>query len=110
MTDLVGSVIVFIGAVFLFSAGLGMFRMPDALTRIHAGTKATTLGNTLVLVGIAIYEPDWSLKLLVIVYFVLMTNPISSHALAHAAYTLRGRLGASLFLADDAEREHGRGR
>ena len=104
MTDLIGSIIVFIGAVFLFSAGLGMFRMPDALSRIHAGTKATTLGNTLVLVGMAIYQPEWSLKLLVIVYFVLMTNPISSHALAHAAYTLRGWLVPSRVFGEDGVR------
>ena len=66
MAELIGSIVVLIGAVFLFSAGLGMLRMPDALTRIQAGTKASTLGNSLVLLGIAIYHPDWSLKLLII--------------------------------------------
>jgi multicomponent Na+:H+ antiporter subunit G len=44
------------------------------------------LGNTLVLTGLAVYHPGWGLKLLIIIYFVLMTNPISSHALARAAY------------------------
>jgi multicomponent Na+:H+ antiporter subunit G len=63
--------------------------MPDAYTRMQAGTKASTLGNTLVLAGLAIYHPGWSLKLLIIVYFVLMTNPVSSHALARAAYGIR---------------------
>ena len=77
-----------LGAIFHFSAGLGMLRMPDAYTRMQAGTKACTLGNTLVLSGLAIYHPGWGLKLLIIVYFVLMTNPISSHALARAAYTI----------------------
>jgi multicomponent Na+:H+ antiporter subunit G len=81
--------------VFLFSTGLGMLRMPDAFTRIQAGTKASTLGNTLVLAGIAICHPGWSLKLLIIVYFVLMTNPISSHALARAANVLLGRAAQS---------------
>ena len=50
MAELIGSITILIGAVFLFSAGLGMLRMPDAFTRIQAGTKASTLGNTLVLV------------------------------------------------------------
>ena len=45
MTQLIGSFLVLLGAVFLFSAGLGMLRMPDAFTRIQAGTKASTLGN-----------------------------------------------------------------
>jgi multicomponent Na+:H+ antiporter subunit G len=91
MAELIGSIVVLIGAVFLFSAGLGMLRMPDAFTRIQAGTKASTLGNTLVLVGIAFYHPDWSLKLLIVIYFVLMTNPIASHALARAALAIQGR-------------------
>ena len=95
MAELVGSIVILIGAVFLFSAGVGMLRMPDAFTRIQAGTKASTLGNTLVLVGIAFHHPDWSPKLLIIAYFVLMTNPISSHALARAANTLLGRAAQS---------------
>src|SRR5215813_3086306 len=89
MTDLIGSILILLGAIFLFSAGLGLVRMPDAFTRIQAGTKASTLGNMLVLAGLAFYHPGWTLKLLIIVYFVLMTNPISSHALARAAYAIR---------------------
>ena len=86
MTELIGSILVLLGAIFHFSAGLGMLRMPDAYTRMQAGTKASTLGTTLVLLGLAIYHPGWGLKLLIIIFFVLMTNPISSHALARAAY------------------------
>lgn len=89
MAELIGSILILLGAVFLFSAGLGMLRMPDFYTRIQAGTKASTLGNTLVLTGIAFYHPGWSLKILLVIYFVLMTNPISSHALARAAYAIR---------------------
>ncbi|WP_018183887.1 monovalent cation/H(+) antiporter subunit G [Kaistia granuli] len=89
MIELIGSLFILAGAIFLFSAGLGLLRMPDAFTRIQAGTKATTLGNLLVLVGLAIYHPDWTFKLILAIYFVLMTNPISSHALSRAAYRIR---------------------
>jgi len=89
MMELIGSVLILLGAIFLFSAGLGILRMPDAFTRIQAGTKASTLGNMLVLAGLAFYHPGWSLKLLIVIYFVLLTNPISSHALARAAHTIR---------------------
>jgi len=89
MMEVIGSTLVLLGALFHFSAGLGMLRMPDVYTRMQAGTKASTLGNTLILAGLAFYHPGWSLKLLIIVYFVLMTNPISSHALARAAYGIR---------------------
>jgi multicomponent Na+:H+ antiporter subunit G len=88
MAELMGSILILLGAIFLFSAGLGMLRMPDVFTRLQAGTKASTLGNLLVLAGIAIYHPSWSLKLLIVTYFVLMTNPISSHALARAAHAI----------------------
>src|SRR5262245_53457047 len=88
MAELIGSILVLLGAVFLFSAGLGLVRMPDAYTRIQAGTKASTLGNMLVLAGLAVYHPGWTLKLLIIIYFVLMTNPVSSHALARAAHAI----------------------
>lgn len=89
MAELVGSILVLIGAFFHFSAGIGMVRMPDAYTRMQAGTKASTLGNTLVLTGLAFYHPGWTLKLVLIIYFVLMTNPVSSHALARAAHFIR---------------------
>ena len=88
MSELIGSILILLGAIFLFSSGLGMLRMPDVFTRLQAGTKASTLGNLLVLAGIAFYHPGWSLKLLIITYFVLMTNPISSHALARAAHAI----------------------
>jgi multicomponent Na+:H+ antiporter subunit G len=88
VAELVGAILVLIGAFFHFSAGLGMLRMPDAYTRMQAGTKASTLGNTLVVSGLAFYHPGWSLKLLILVYFVLMTNPVSSHALARAAHLI----------------------
>ena len=89
MMELTGSILILLGAIFLFSAGLGMLRMPDVFTRLQAGTKASTLGNMLLLTGLAFYHPGWSLKLVIIIYFVLMTNPISSHALARAAHTIR---------------------
>ena len=88
MMELIGSVLILLGAIFLFSAGLGILRMPDAFTRIQAGTKASTLGNMLLLAGLAFYHPGWSLKLAIVIYFVLLTNPISSHALGRAAHLI----------------------
>lgn len=89
MAELIGSILILLGAIFLFSAGLGLLRMPDAYTRLQACTKATTLGNMLVMAGLAVYHPGWTLKLVMIVYFVLMTNPTSSHAIARAAFSIK---------------------
>ena len=109
MIELIGSLFILAGAVFLFSAGLGLLRMPDAYTRIQAGTKATTLGNILVLAGLAFYHPGWTFKLILAIYFVLMTNPISSHALSRAAYRIRTPMAGSTITDALAEAEGGDG-
>jgi multicomponent Na+:H+ antiporter subunit G len=105
MIELIGSLFILAGAVFLFSAGLGLLRMPDAYTRIQAGTKATTLGNMLVLTGLAFYHPGWIFKLILVIYFVLMTNPISSHALSRAAYRTRTPMTSTTMVDALAEDE-----
>lgn len=88
MQELIGSATILLGSVFLFSAGLGVLRMPDAYNRIQTGTKASTLGTILILVGLAVLHPAWTWKLLILVFFVLLTNPVSSHALARAAHAI----------------------
>ena len=59
--------------------------MPDVYNRLQAGTKCTTLGAFLTIIGVGLMHPDWFLKTLVIAAFVLATNPISNHALGRAA-------------------------
>jgi multicomponent Na+:H+ antiporter subunit G len=95
MIELIGSTFILVGAIFLFSAGLGLLRMPDAYTRIQAGTKASTLGNMLVLIGLAFYHPSWTFRLILVIYFVLVTNPVSSHALSRAAWLIRTPMTSS---------------
>lgn len=84
--DLIGVVLVALGAVFLFIGALGVLRMPDCYTRIQAGTKASTLGAILSLAGIGTLNPAWLGKALLVVVFVLLSNPVSSHVLARAAH------------------------
>ena len=110
MSELVGSLTILVGAFFLFSAGIGLLRMPDVFTRIQAGTKASTLGNILVLAGLGIYHPDWSLKLLIIAYFVLMTNPLSSHALSRAAHAIRTPMAAATIVDALGDENDGAGK
>jgi multicomponent Na+:H+ antiporter subunit G len=83
---LTGEVVAVVGALFLFLGALGVFRMPDLYNRMQSGTKATTLGNILTLAGLGIMRPDWLPRILLIAVFVMLTNPISSHALARAAH------------------------
>jgi multicomponent Na+:H+ antiporter subunit G len=82
---LLGTIITGIGALFLFFGGLGVFRLPDVYNRVQAGTKCTTLGAFLTIIGVGIMEPAWFWKALIIALFILVSNPISSHALGRAS-------------------------
>jgi len=86
--DIAGNLFLIIGSLFLFSAGLGVLRMPDTYNRIQTGTKATTLGTIMILVGLSFLHPGWTLKLIILIFFVMLTNPVSSHALARASHTI----------------------
>jgi len=81
----VGGVLMAIGAAFLFLGGLGIFRFPDVYNRLQAGTKCTTLGAVCTIIGVGIAEPTWIFKAVIIAVFILLTNPISAHALARAS-------------------------
>ena len=82
---IIGEIITGIGVIFLFLGSLGIFRLPDLYNRIQAGTKSTTLGAFLSIVGVGIMQPDWFWKALIIALFILVSNPISSHALGRAS-------------------------
>ena len=87
ISDIIGNLLLIAGSLFLFSAGLGVLRMPDTYNRIQTGTKATTLGTITVLIGLAFLHPAWTLKLIILIFFVMLTNPVSSHALARASHS-----------------------
>ena len=88
INEIIGNLLLITGSLFLFSAGLGVLRMPDTYNRIQTGTKATTLGTILILVGLAFLHPAWTFKLIILIFFVMLTNPVSSHALARAAHSI----------------------
>jgi multicomponent Na+:H+ antiporter subunit G len=88
ISEIIGNILLICGSFFLFSAGLGVLRMPDTYNRIQTGTKATTLGTILLLIGLAFLHPAWSFKLIILIFFVMLTNPVSSHALARASHAI----------------------
>ncbi|MBW2527165.1 MAG: monovalent cation/H(+) antiporter subunit G [Deltaproteobacteria bacterium] len=77
------------GAFFFFASAVGLARLPDLYARLHAPTKAATLGLLLLVVGSALAtgSGDWSTlgEDLLLVLFVLLTIPVSSQMLARAA-------------------------
>jgi len=81
----VGIIVTGIGVIFLFLGALGILRLPDVYNRLQAGTKCTTLGAFFTIVGVGIIEPGWFWKALLIAMFILISSPISSHALGRAS-------------------------
>jgi multicomponent Na+:H+ antiporter subunit G len=84
-----GAIITGIGVAFLFIGNLGVLRLPDVYNRVQAGTKCTTLGAFLTIIGVGVTQPGWFWKTLIIALFILVTNPISSHAIARASRKAR---------------------
>lgn len=103
--SIIGAFITLTGSLFLFLGSLGLVRMPDLYNRIQAGTKASTLGTLLTLLGIALICPDWAGKLLILIIFVIITNPVSSHIVSRAAHR-SGIPLAKESVRDDLERDN----
>jgi len=87
--ELIGAIITLMGSLVLLVASIGLIRMPDVYNRLQVGTKATTLGTILTLLGLIVLMPAWWGKLILLIFFVMMTNPVSSHVLARASYFIK---------------------
>ena len=76
------------GTAFMLVAAIGLLRLPDLYTRMHAVTKAGTLGVGLVLISAAVAFGDVSVmtRSLVAILFVLLTAPVSAHMIGRAGY------------------------
>ncbi|MEM8647693.1 MAG: monovalent cation/H(+) antiporter subunit G [Pseudomonadota bacterium] len=83
-------VLVIIGAFFVFVAAVGVLRLDDLYMRMHAASKAGTLGSGVLLLAIAFYSTDSAVAWRAVagVVFFLLTAPVSAHLLARAAYTV----------------------
>jgi len=76
------------GLFFVLAGTLGVLRLPDFYTRLHAAGMTDTLGAELILLGLIIQSgfTQMSLKLLMVAFFLLMTSPTATHAIAFAAH------------------------
>jgi len=88
MVDDIAGIITIAGAALVAIAGLGVLRFHDLFNRVHAATKAPTLGLLLIATGAAIRLGDWAggLKLFVAVSLIFITAPIAAHLVSRAAY------------------------
>ena len=91
LADVVAVACLLLGSLLCLTAGLGLVRFPDVLTRMHAGTKPQVLGVLLIMVGGAIRLQGWSATwmLLLVAVFQMLTAPISAHMISRVAYRRR---------------------
>lgn len=88
MIEVIGKILLGIGAAFGLIGGIGILRMPDVYNRIHAETICVVGGTIVILIGIAVMKGAsvYTLKALIIAAFLFVTNPVGSHAIARAAH------------------------
>jgi multicomponent Na+:H+ antiporter subunit G len=97
--EIIGLIVLWGGVGFAIVGVLGVIRMPDLYCRLHASGKVSTVGLCGMLVGAAILMPSGALKLLALAVFGILTLPVSTHAIAAAAY--RHGIPMQRFIRDD---------
>ena len=98
------------GSGFVLIGCIGLVRFPDFYTRLHPAGVTDTAGAELIIIGMILQAPSWlvAAKLGFIALFLLLTSPVATHAIAHAAWVsgLAPMTGADLSYADPEELGH----
>ena len=101
MLDLLSWISLMTGSIFLIIGAIGLIRFPDFFTRLHAASVVDTSGCILIMFGLMLQAglSIVTVKLVLIVIFILFTTPAAAHALAKAA--LHGELKPQLHLSGE---------
>ncbi|MBN1133385.1 MAG: monovalent cation/H(+) antiporter subunit G [Methanosarcinaceae archaeon] len=88
ITNIISTIFIITGLFFVLVGTIGLLRFPDFYTRMHATGKCDTLGEGLMLVGLMVYQGFdlISVKMLFLVIFIFVANPVATHAIARRAY------------------------
>lgn len=88
MRDILIAILLSGGTLFALIAAIGVVRLPDIYMRLSAASKASTLGASLILIGVALFFDSTAVtgKIVAIIAFTLLTAPVAAHMLGRAAY------------------------
>ncbi|MCL5051366.1 monovalent cation/H(+) antiporter subunit G [Aliidiomarina maris] len=88
MTEIIISIFMLTSAGFVLLAAVGILRLPDLYTRMHASTKAGALGIMLMMVAVSAHFMSLTVlaKAIAIILFIFMTAPVAAHAIGRAGY------------------------
>lgn len=101
------AMLIVLGALFALVAAIGINRLPDLYTRMHAASKAGTVGSGLLLLAVGIYSGDIAVfsRALAGFFFFILTAPLSAHLLARAAHQL-GYTLSTVSVVDDLKNKN----
>mgnify|MGYP000182506041 CR=1 FL=1 len=87
MINILIALFLLLGGFFALIAAIGVIRLPDVLTRMHASTKAGVLGSSLILIGCAIFlqETEITARVVATILFLMLTSPIGAHMIGRAS-------------------------
>ena len=87
MTETVSVVLILAGLLFFMAGSIGLIRLPDVYSRLHALTKADNLGLGLLVLGLLLLASNWlmAVKLVLIWLLVLASSATSAHLIAQRA-------------------------
>ena len=85
--EILVSVFILAGSLFILIASIGIVKMPDIYTRMHAATKATSWGIMLILLGVMIFFPfpGIIIKSILIIIFLYLTTPVAANLLGKSS-------------------------
>jgi multicomponent Na+:H+ antiporter subunit G len=88
MNNIVGMIFIIVGLIFDFFGCLGLVRLPDVYNRLQAATKCVTFGTCSILFGafLMLGITAAGIKVLLCIIFLVLTAPVSAHALARSAH------------------------
>jgi multicomponent Na+:H+ antiporter subunit G len=88
MNEIIGYAFIIVGLTFDLFGCLGLIRLPDVYNRLQASTKCVTLGTCGILFGLFLFRgfTATGIKAILCIIFILLTTPVSAHALAKGAH------------------------
>lgn len=88
MIEILISLFLFTGAALMLLAAIGIIRLPDLPTRMHASTKSGALGTSLIMIGVALafLSTEVTARAMAIIGFIMLTGPVAAHVIGRAGY------------------------
>lgn len=91
------AILIVVGAIFSLLAALGINRLPDLYCRMHAASKAGTIGSGILLVAAGLHSYDLAIfaRSIAGFFFLLLTAPVAAHLLARSSYRVGYKMSDS---------------